>query len=908
MNKLRKVLLSLVILFSTSLVIGQSKYDYLRLADNEYNAKNYYTATQYYLRVFDQYSDSSTTAFPYSRYNTLNTTKYIDQYFEVMYKLAESYRLFNDYTNAEVWYAKVNLLAAQQFPLTKLWYGVSLRANGKYEDALAQLTAFRSVYNQKDDISRRVDLEIAKCKYAVTAIKNPVDASVNRLDSLSINRRSSNFGAAIYKNDSSLVFTSSRRILAGSAASQNLGRLVNTDLGTSDSTIATPNEAVPELVVETPAEVVVEEDSINSVSLPIEDPKAKDKGKKKDKASKPAKESKKKDKAKDDLKPVKGKDIADRGAVAGAGKAAKAAKAEKTEKPKKERKSKKKDAKAEEVIPVLTADSTVAPIDTVTVPQSADKGFVTTESEVVKVDETKKVSEVLAPPVPVEALGAKKKRGFLSFGNDKNKSAKDSAEAAKKTVNPKKRKKPYNPPVYEDEEFYNTLFVTEREDTSKDWKIPQALTFEDVPRKGLFGGKDNDPVNQGTPSFTADKKTIFFSQWSGSDVRKPVYNIYRTTQYESGLWAAPIKLKLPLNQPGFRYMHPSISADSSKLFFTSDRPGGYGKLDIWYVLLDTAGDFSQPINVGPKVNTVEDDITPFYSDSLKTLFYATEGRMGLGGLDIFEAKSNAGKFDSSINLGYPINSSRDDAYLVVASGDTTRGYFSSDRNSDCCFEMYDFDYVFGIIRGRIFDTETKLALAGVPVRLIDAETNKELQRVFTDSDGYYYFRVSPNRIYKILAGSDDQLKDSRRVNTKGLKDGQVITLNNLELNNLVLDKPIEIKNIYYDFDRATLRKESESVLDTLANFLSENGNVVVEIGSHTDSRGTEEYNLDLSNRRSENVVNYLIYKGIPARLVRFKGYGETKPIAANENADGTDNEAGRQLNRRTEFKVVEILK
>lgn len=902
MKKSIKLLLSLVILFSSSIVLGQGKYDYLRLGDNEFDAKNYYTAAQYYQRVFDQYADSNTTAFPYSHYNTLNTTKYIDQYFEVMNKLADAYRLYNDYRNAEKWYAKVNLLAVEQFPLSRLWYGVSLRANGKYDEALKQLSAFRLLYNQKDENARIADLEIEKCNFAINALKNPISASVDRLDSLSINGRGSNFGSGMYKNDSSLVFTSSRRILASSVAGQNLAPLVAKDLGTSgDEAAVEPNTAPsdPETLSQEAGSdslgsVVAGDDIPGKKGKAKKEKKAKVKkekvSKKKDTEAVPAADDKAADAAKadaktDDTKPV-GKDK----------KEAKPVKEKKEKKPKKAKKSK----NAIDV-PVLTQDT--IPADSVAAPAPVKK-----DSVEVSRATGDKLNEVLAPPSISEKEN--KKKGFLFFGKgDKKKDAKkDSAEASAKVVKPKKKKKPYNPPVIDEEEFFNQLYTTEKGDSSQ-WTIPQALVFEEsTEKKGFFSSRKEEKMNQGTPSFTKDRKTVYFTQWSGMEVRKPVFHIYRSTQYESGLWSAPMKVKLPIHEQGARYMHPCITQDGKRLFFTSDKTGGFGKLDIWYANIDTAGVISEPINAGSKVNTKDDDVSPFYSDSLKSLFFASQGRLGLGGLDLFKSDYIDSKFDTSVNLGYPINSSKDDAFLVVTVGDTTRGYFSSDRASDCCYELYMFDYVYGFIRGRIIDNETKLPIPGVPVRLIDNDTNQELQKVFTDNDGYYYFKVAPNKIYKILAGDEGQLKDSRKVNTKGLKDGQIIDLSQLELNKLVLDKPIEIKNIYYDFDKATLRKESESVLDNLANFLSENPNVVVEIGSHTDDRGTEEYNQDLSNRRSEVVVNYLIYKGIPSRLLKFKGYGESRPIAANENADRTDNEAGRQLNRRTEFKVVEILK
>lgn len=859
MTKQLTKLFALVLLFSST-AFGQGKYDFLRLGDKEFAKKNYFTASQYYLRVFDQYSDSSTKAYPYSRFTTLNTTKYIDQYYEVMYKLAESYRLYNDYNNAEKWYSKVGLLAPQQFPLSKLWYGVSLRANGKYDEALNQLTAFRSIYNQKDEYARTADLEIQKCKYAKEAVRMESNVEVTRLDSLGLNTRGSNFGAAISVNDSSIYFTSSRRLTASSVAAQNLAPIsaVIPETGSVDQQ---PN-ANPGQDNMIDAQTMGKGDSL-SVSTAPDNVSGKKSGK-------------------------KGKKSKNAEVTAGDSTSTAAAPSKK--------KSKKKKGKKEEYIQALQIDTLSG--DTTYVNPTPVKLQTTTEVVPTQESPDGPLSVQFAPKEVQDELSAKEmKKQRKSKGSKVDSLDRASAKA------PKKKRKPYNPGMYDDEEFFNQLYRTNRNDSSE-WTIPQLVLFEEQSKKS----KKNDGYNVGTPSFTQDRKTMYFTRWSGQDKKKPVFNIYKSSQYESGLWSIPVKLKEPMNMPNVKYMHPNVSPDGKRLYFVSDKTGGIGALDIWYTDIDTAGNFSQPVNAGAKINTKDNDESPFYAAGEKALYFASAGRLGMGGLDVFRASYKEGAIDTAMNMGYPVNSSRDDAYLVAMNNDTTRGYMSSDRLSDCCYELYEYNYIYGTIRGRIMDNETKLPVVGIPVRLIDEGLGKEVARMMTDADGYYYFRVAPNKTYKILAGSDNQLKDSRRVSTKGLKDNQLINLPNIDLNKLVLDKPIEIRNIYYDFNKATLRPESEQVLDTLANFLAENPDVVVEIGSHTDNVGSDSFNQDLSNRRSEVVVNYLIYKGIPARLLRFKGYGEAMPIAANVNADGSDNPAGRQLNRRTEFKVLQILR
>jgi outer membrane protein OmpA-like peptidoglycan-associated protein len=856
--------LTILLTLSVALTIGQSRNDFLKLGDKEYKKGNYYAASEFYLRVFDTYNDSSIVSYPYARYTSLNSTKYLNEYYGVMKKLADSYRMYYDYPNAEKWYGKLNVIAPNQFPDVRLWYGVSLARNQKTDEGIEQLKLFKETYNNKDELSKIADKELANAEYYKEASSEPLDIEVLPIDTVSINGRSSNFGANIYNNDYSLVFTSSRNVTAANSDLQNLQPQEITP-----EVLTNTSPSKPSILEEIELEPISQGDSI------VFNPDSSSMSKKEYK--KLLKENKKK--AKEEEKATEDQDG------------------------KKDKKKKKKKGDEEvdvNSLPELNTIDGAAGNDSLAVmpPKKNLEESTTTTSSNTKVQ--------LAPTDLISNVEANDKKLRRQKRKEQKEAEKKAEEANPALANKNKKRKPFAPKLYEEEDRINKLYSTYR-DEYKQWTVPQAFEFEQNPDEKRVVEEEN--INYGTPTFNEDRTMMYFTKWTSVNQKKDYYEIYRSARYESGLWSYPVKLKDPINRKAYKYMHPSLTADGKKLFFVSDMAGGQGKLDIWYCTVDSIGNLSEPINLGPTINTAEDDVTPHINTAMNSLFYSSNGLLGMGGLDVYRAYMNPdGSFNKPENLGYPFNSTREDAYFVVAKEDTAHGYISSDRYSDCCYEILEFDFVFGFVRGRVIDGETQLPLARVPVRLINETAGGiEVDSKLTDNDGYYRFRIRPNRTYKVLAGGDGQLKDSRRVNTNGLKKGQVITLPTMALNKLILNKGIEIKNIYYDFGKATLRKESEVVLDTLANFLKENTNVVVEIGSHTDNIGTEEYNLDLSNRRSETVVNYLIFRGIRADLLRFKGYGESQPIAANQNADGSDNEAGRQLNRRTEFKVLEVL-
>jgi len=430
----------------------------------------------------------------------------------------------------------------------------------------------------------------------------------------------------------------------------------------------------------------------------------------------------------------------------------------------------------------------------------------------------------------------------------------------------------------------------------------------------------NSPnVNVGTISFSPDGKTMVFAK--GNTGKKKGTNdvdLY-LSRFRNGEWteAQPINI----NQPDSWESTPAFSPDGRIIYFSSSRKGGYGGLDLYTAQMDSRGRFSRVKNLGPEINTSGNDTFPYVSDNGK-LYFSSDGHPGYGMLDMYVVNRSNGK-TSIENLGQPVNSTGDDFGMFLFKPD--RGFFTSNReggkgdddiytfiNEDPNLKVVNY-YLQGITYGLKKDS-TKEILPNTKVSILD-ERGDVMQDYVTGNDGKFLFRIYENENYALVGETDGYLVKRGRYSTLG-KSVPVETLKEL-ITNITLDTLLvldrlqkdvffQLKNIYFGYDSANIRPESGRELDKLVDLLNDNPEIKIEMASHTDSVGTFDYNINLSQRRAQSTVNYLIKKGIaPERLVA-KGYGESKPIARNTNRDGTDNAAGRQRNRRTEFKILEI--
>lgn len=437
------------------------------------------------------------------------------------------------------------------------------------------------------------------------------------------------------------------------------------------------------------------------------------------------------------------------------------------------------------------------------------------------------------------------------------------------------------------------------------WMKPQPVTTS--------VGQLNSPENEGAASVSFGREHLFFTRWNEDGTECAVYmcrNVGET-------WLAPQKLNANVNVPGTKAMMPFLSNDGSTLYFVSDRPGGQGGLDIWKCQLDEEGNPGEAVNMGPAINTAEDEITPYYHFTSSTLFYSSNGLSGYGGFDIVKSSFNAddNTWSSPRNLDAPFNSSRDDAYFSL---DRTQqhGYFSSDREkcemcgpgSGYCYKAYAFanEPLKFAIQGHVYNIETNEPIGNALLTFKDVRGDNEPFYIITDSTGYYESELTLNQELYIKAQKNKYFGDATNISTVGLTDDSLF-IHDFYLTPIPAGE-ITIPGIEYDFDKATLRPESMKILDDLAAFLELNDNLSVEIASHTDARGSDTYNQRLSQARAKSCVDYLISKGIKADRLVATGYGESKPLIVEKDINAMptkeEQEAAHQKNRRTAFRPI----
>lgn len=353
--------------------------------------------------------------------------------------------------------------------------------------------------------------------------------------------------------------------------------------------------------------------------------------------------------------------------------------------------------------------------------------------------------------------------------------------------------------------------------------------------------------------------------------------------------------------------HAALSTDEKTLYFVSDMPGGYGGTDIWYVTANTNGTWSAPLNAGKDINTSANELFPAIGPD-GTLFYSTSGLPGMGGLDIFSSKGHASNWSKPQNLRFPLNSAADD-FAFVINGANTAGFISSNRKGGKGEDdIYSFSHqkarIILALAGVTYNKKTGERLPAAAVTLFSGGrtiTGKQNSK----DDGTFFFELEVGADYRVLATKEGFYGDSTSLSTLGLTKSDTLKVA-LNLNPLFeKGKVLRLENIHYDFDKANIRTDAAKILNELVRTMRDNPTLKIELGSHTDSRGVDVYNLDLSQRRANSVVNYLVSRGISRDRMTAMGYGEQKLL--NRCANGVAcSVAEHQANRRTEFKVLEF--
>ena len=475
--------------------------------------------------------------------------------------------------------------------------------------------------------------------------------------------------------------------------------------------------------------------------------------------------------------------------------------------------------------------------------------------------------------------------------------------------------------------FYMNKIVfasnTERADGVKtlSWNgLPYLDLYEaDVDENGNLsnvmelGGNVNTEYNESSTAFTKDGKTLFFTRNNyfegkkGRDENKTIrIKLYKATKGSDSLWGNIEEM--PFNSEEFSVAHPTLSVDEKRLYFASDMPGTLGMSDLWYVDILEDKTYGTPVNLGASINTEGRESFPFISNKNK-LYFSTDGRAGLGGLDVFVAPLNddGSVSDSITNLGEPANSGNDDFGFII-NEETRIGYVSSNRDGDRG-SVDDDIYLIKercvvVISGLVTDIDTGALLPGASVSLLDGD-NTLVDTIIAGTDAHYSFSADCDTQYSVRGTKSQYAPKEELVKTPS-KSGNIEVPLRLKLIDPCppndLGCRLTLQPIYFDFDRFNIRPDAEIELAKILAAMREYPQLIIHIESHTDSRGEDVYNEILSEKRAQSTLNWLVDQGVDRERLSAKGYGETQHI--NECSNGVKcTEEEHQLNRRSMFII-----
>lgn len=493
----------------------------------------------------------------------------------------------------------------------------------------------------------------------------------------------------------------------------------------------------------------------------------------------------------------------------------------------------------------------------------------------------------------------------------------------------------FSPVITADE---SVLFFTSRRESSTGGKIDMedGQFYEDVYVTRKINGKWETPVNMGSPintdyhdataglSTDGQRLYLFDGERGNGDLF--------ITSLKGDKWTKPESVGKNINTDA-RETSLCMSPDENTLFFVSERQDGKGGRDIWLSKKDKKGRWSDPVNAG-NINTQYNEESVFMHPDGKTFYFSSQGHTTMGGYDVFKSTYENGVFSAPVNLGHPVNTPDDDVFLVISASGKHGYYASFDKNGygEKDLMMITFlgpekpvmllnednliaskaapqrlnlveppvkvtENAATILKGVISDQLTQTPVEA-DIELVDNMKNELIATFKSNSlSGKYLVSLPSGKNYGIAVKHPDYLFHSENFDIP-LSTGYQEIEKNVQLKKVAVGSKIILRNIFFDFDKATLRSESAAELERLIQLLNDIPTMRIEISGHTDSRGADDYNLKLSDNRSKAVVDYLTAKGIAAKRLEFKGYGETQPIATN------DTDEGRQLNRRTEFKIL----
>lgn len=456
----------------------------------------------------------------------------------------------------------------------------------------------------------------------------------------------------------------------------------------------------------------------------------------------------------------------------------------------------------------------------------------------------------------------------------------------------------YFPGITADEQvlIFTRLVNGRDEEFYKSTKVDGKYSFAEN-----MGYPINTERNEGTISLSADGQYIFYTACNrpGASGSCDLY----LSKLDGSTWSEPINLGAPVNSASWE-SQPCLSFDGRTLYFSSNRPGGYGESDIWYTTFKN-GRWTPPINAGPEINTTGDEQSPFIAKDDQTLYFNSDGHPGMGGVDLFFTRRDSeGRWQKPNNLGYPINSYKDETCLVISSNGKDAFLAKEGADSRGGLDIYSFELYeaarpkkTGYAKGVVFDANTKKKLSA-KVELIDLASGRTIIESYSNKvSGEFLVCLQGNKNYALNVSATGYLfySENFSLQNQSATDPLVISV---PLQPITPGAKIVLKNIFFDSDKFNLKEESKVELNKLVQFLGNNPAVKIEIGGHTDNTGEQTKNVALSANRAKAVKDYLVSTGVPIGRLTFKGYAETQPIADNKTIEG------RALNRRTEIKIM----
>jgi outer membrane protein OmpA-like peptidoglycan-associated protein/tetratricopeptide (TPR) repeat protein len=453
--------------------------------------------------------------------------------------------------------------------------------------------------------------------------------------------------------------------------------------------------------------------------------------------------------------------------------------------------------------------------------------------------------------------------------------------------------------------YYEDIYFSEYDENTQSWN--EAKAIENI----------NSNFHEATINISFDGKTLFLYKDQDGDG-----NIYYS-DLKKDKWSDPVKMKAPVNTESYEN-HACLSADGTRLYLVSDRPGGFGGKDIWVVEKNKKGKWENATNLGPEINTKYNEDAPFILSDNKTLYFSSEGHQTMGGYDIFISEmDDNGKWGNPENIGSPLNTPNDDIFFFPLLDGNLAFYASDQMGGEGEKDLYSVSIRSGmeqlaVIHGFVIDTTTNMPLESI-IRVRDMKNDIIATTTPNLETGEYYLSLTPgiDYIMEIESNDGEILYDTLSIS---MAEENVFSFNKpfhikyADFTSLIdtINKQIHfgdrigdrfvLKNIYFDFDKYFLREKSEEELNKVVDLMNKYPMINLEFSGHTDSVGTDQYNQVLSTNRVKSVVDYLISKDVNPDRLTFVGYGESQPIATNSTDEG------RQMNRRIEFKISGINK